>query len=154
MSAHTNESCHAYESIMSHIWISHVTHIEMSHVRHMNQSCHTYEESCHTHECVFTHIEESYYSCEWFVSLTQEWLMSNTWSSHVIPMNQSCHTSESHTWMHSLGCALRFSPGPRDREQNCEILKYKSWAIILCQNQYCKFAQSCRNSQGNAESRW
>jgi len=31
---HTNESCHTYEWVMSHIWMSHVT-------RMMNESCHT-----------------------------------------------------------------------------------------------------------------
>ena len=32
---HINESCHTYESVMSHI--------SMSHVTHMNESCHTYQ---------------------------------------------------------------------------------------------------------------
>jgi len=37
---HMNESCHTYESVMSHIWISHTWII---HVIHTNESCHTYE---------------------------------------------------------------------------------------------------------------
>ena len=59
------ESCHAYEWVMSHIWMSHVPHVNescqkcewvmshtwRSHVTYMNESCHTYEggnASCHT----------------------------------------------------------------------------------------------------------
>ena len=51
------ELCHAYEWIVSHMWMSHVTqmnesshtyervksHIWMSHVTQTNESCHTYE---------------------------------------------------------------------------------------------------------------
>jgi len=122
-----NESCHAYESVMSHLWMRHVTNIEMSHVTHMNQSCHTYDESCHTYKCVFTHIEEwchthecifthtedschtyecvfadfkeSYHTNEGVVSLTHEWLISNTWRGHI---NGSCQTHEevtSYIWI-------------------------------------------------------
>ena len=54
---HSNESCHTYEWVTSHIWMSHVahmnescyscecltSHIWMSHVTHMNESCATYE---------------------------------------------------------------------------------------------------------------
>ena len=39
---HINESCHTYESVMSHRRRSHVTRIN-SHVTRMNASCHTYE---------------------------------------------------------------------------------------------------------------
>ena len=122
-----NESCRAYESVLSHTWIGHVTRIEMSHVTHMNKSCHTYEQSCHTYKCVFTHIEErchtyecifthteeschtyecvfahfeeSYHTNEGVVSLTHEGLMSNTWRGH---MNDSCQKHEevtSYIWI-------------------------------------------------------
>ena len=62
--SHINESCHTYQSVMSHqescqIWMCHITyifeschidescHIWMSHVTHMNASCHI-NESCYT----------------------------------------------------------------------------------------------------------
>jgi len=55
--AQMSESCHTYESVVSHVWMSHVTcmnescrtcewvksHIWVSRVTHMNQSCRTYE---------------------------------------------------------------------------------------------------------------
>jgi len=73
-----NESCHAYEWVMSHIWMRHVTH-RMSHVIRINASCHTYE-SCHKYECVMSHI----------------------WMRHATHLNESCHTYEcvmSRIWM-------------------------------------------------------
>jgi len=77
---HTNELCHTYEWIMSHIWICHVTH--------MNESYHTYEQGlshiwtnkCHTYEWVWPHIR----------------------MNHIAHMNKPWHTCKwvtSHTWM-------------------------------------------------------
>jgi len=60
---HMNESCHTYESVMSHTYAWVTWHKWMSHVTHMNQSCHTYD-----------------------------WVMSHIRKSHVTHMNQSCHT--------------------------------------------------------------
>jgi len=85
--SHTNQSCHTYESVMSHIWIGHVTHVD---------------ESCHTYEWVISHIRMSHVthineSCH-----TYEWVMSHIWMSHVKHMNESCHTHEwvmLHIWM-------------------------------------------------------
>jgi len=84
--AHINESCHTYESFISHIWMSGVTH--------MDESCHTYaptrlslcttdsprtplpaahmDESCHTYEFVTSHI----------------------WMRCVTRMDESCHAYE------------------------------------------------------------
>ena len=102
---YTNESCHTYEWVMSHMWMSHVTH--------MNESCHTYE-------WVMSHI--------WMRLAGYEWVMSHIWMSHgtyksvvshtnksqimphmnqaygitTIHVNESCHSSEwvmSHIWM-------------------------------------------------------
>ena len=97
---HMYESCHAYE------WVVH-THLPwraiVSHVTHTNESCHTHEwvmshtltlarygKSCHTHTHVWvmSHMLMSHVhtltlarygnSCH-----THEWVMSNTWMSHV-----------------------------------------------------------------------
>jgi len=63
------EPCHAYEGVMSHIWMSHVTHkneschIWMSHVTygwvmsHMKESCHIWVSHA-TYEEVMTHIKK------------------------------------------------------------------------------------------------
>ena len=65
--AHTNESCHKFEWIMSHI--------RMSHVTHMNESCHAYEwvmshiwMSLATYEWVMSHMNESCHTDEWVIS--------------------------------------------------------------------------------------
>jgi len=74
-----NESCHTYEWVMSHIWMSHVTH--------MNESCHTYEWVM-SHICMshVTHVNES---CH-----TYKWVMSHIWMSRLTRMKESCHMCE------------------------------------------------------------
>jgi len=121
-----NESCHtchAYEWVMSHIWMSHGTHT--------NESCHTYEwgmariwmshgthvnESWHTYKCVLphirmshvTHTSESWHTYAWVMAHmwmrdcthmnesrhTYEWVMAHIWMGHGTHMNESCHTYE------------------------------------------------------------
>jgi len=92
--AHVNGSCHAYEWVMSHIWMGHVAHMNesccmsqiwMCHVAHVNESRHTREwVMSHLWMSHVTPMNESYH--------TYEWVMSHLWMSHVTPMNESCHT--------------------------------------------------------------
>jgi len=118
---HINKSCHAYESVMSHIsctygwvmsqnkwvmshiWMSHVAHIMLhvwvSHVTHMNESCRTHHvarmsESCHRYGWVMSHI-----SCR-----TYEWVMSHIWMSHVAHIMS--HIT-SNTWMNHVAHCKR-----------------------------------------------
>jgi len=113
-----NESRHAYEWVMSHMWMRHVTHVDeschayewvmsrlrMSHVTLTNESCHTYEWRFHTH----THLNRALNDClaneiwschTWMSHVTHEWVMSH--------MNESCHTWMSHVtheWVMSHMC--------------------------------------------------
>jgi len=98
---HTNEKCHQYERVMSHLRTSHV-------MRYMNESCRAYEWVIpHIWTRHVTQMNESYY--------THEVVMSHTWTSRVARRNASClrkchvsHMNEthlthercmSHTWM-------------------------------------------------------
>jgi len=80
-----NESCHAFELVLSHICMSHVTYANK-----MNGSWHAYESWVMLHMCMshVTHMNTSCYICEY-----DEWVMP-----HVRVM--------SHIWKHSL-CSLR-----------------------------------------------
>jgi len=89
---HINESCHASERVLTHIWTSHVTcmneswhtHIWIGHVTHMKESSHTDERvMSHIH---VTHTNES---CH-----TYERAKSHVWMSHVTHMNDSHHIYE------------------------------------------------------------
>jgi len=107
-----NESCHtchAYEWVMSHIWMSHGTHT--------NESCHTYEwgmariwmshgthvnESWHTYKCVLPHIRMSHVTHTSESWHTYEWVMAHMWMRDGTHMNESRHTYEcvmAHMWM-------------------------------------------------------
>jgi len=57
---HTNESCHAYEWVMSRI--------QMSHVTHTNESCHAYE---------------------WVMPRAYVWVISHLCTSHVAQLNEA-----------------------------------------------------------------
>jgi len=97
-----NETCHAYEWVMSHIWISHVTHISsshgpfrcfvcvyawvtshiwMSHVAHMNSSCHTFPHPTNPFIASSVYMNESRH--------TYEWVMLHIWISHVANISSS-----------------------------------------------------------------
>ena len=94
--AQKNVSCHAYECVMSHIWMCHATH--------MNVSCHTYE--CvvsHLRMCRVTHLNVWWH--------TYECVVSHIWMCHVTHTNVSCHTYEcvmSHMNVsrHTYECAM------------------------------------------------
>jgi len=104
-----NESWHAYEWVMAHVWMSHGTR--------MNESWHTYEwvvshvcgmsliymydtqmqhrvclqalvhETHHMYERVKSHVcMSSFRTCEWG--------MSHIWMSHVTHVNETCHKYE------------------------------------------------------------
>jgi len=83
------ESCHAYEWVMSHMWMSHVPHVNeschkhewvmshmwRSHVQYMNEWCHIYERLMShiwRRQCVMSHI------CTGHVRLTHGWEMTNS----------------------------------------------------------------------------
>ena len=92
---------------MSHIWMSQVSHAVTSwHLGscHINESCHilmshvTYQwamsqinESCHTYECV-TCTPHTVWVCDVTstIHVTNQWIMSHIWMSHVTHMNESC----------------------------------------------------------------
>jgi len=90
--ATSDELCHTYESVTSHV--------RMSHVTNMNESCHTYE---------------------WVMSRMRsaglQRVMSHIRMSHVSHMNESCHTYEcvtSHVWTsHVAHAQLEFASGAR-----------------------------------------
>jgi len=109
-----NESCHIYDSAMSHMWMSHATHksggvlascdtytsvrshIWMSHVTHMNQSGHACEwVMSHIWMSHVTHINQSSHTCERVILHmnesfhTYEWFISHIWMNHVTYMNES-----------------------------------------------------------------
>ena len=119
---HTNQSCHTYEWVMSHV--------RMSHVTNTNESCHNWRASgfLQTKSCIRIDIraactpyastpDTSNLDSRWLVVShiwtrhtprmneschTYEWVMSHIWMSHVAHMNESCHTYEwvmSHIWM-------------------------------------------------------
>jgi len=99
----TNESCHTYEWVMSHVRMSHVTRIN---------------ESCHTYEWVMSHVWMSHVTrmherfkvlCNLHIHITHGWMIhdSFTWMCHV---NKSCSSHDKscssqefthsyHTWM-------------------------------------------------------
>jgi len=103
----TNESCHTYECVMSHVRMSHVTHTNemlpsVAHVTryitHMNASLCTYESDAAVrmlswdisrYTCDMTHVTHTDESCH-----TYEWVMSQVWIGHVTHTNESCLTYE------------------------------------------------------------
>ena len=94
MSAYTNESCHAYEAVMSHIWMSHLTHIEMSHVAHMNafSNIKKSDVTCinavlHISKSRITHVNESCHIPMKDSYQTHEEVTSYIWISHVTHQN-------------------------------------------------------------------
>jgi len=76
-----NESCHASEWVMSHIWMILVTH-RMRYVTQMNESCHI------SH---IRHMQESRHAFDW--------VMSHILMSHVINMDESCQTNDQYDWV-------------------------------------------------------
>jgi len=95
----TNESCHMYKWVMSHIQIGHMkrmgetSHGPMRHVTHTNASC-------HTHQCVMSHVCMSDVtrmneSCLKDMSYkTYGRVVSHVRMSHVTCANESYHTYE------------------------------------------------------------
>jgi len=109
---HMNEPCHAYEWVVSGIWMSCVTHINeschaykwgmsciwMRHVTHMNESCHAYKwVMSRIWMSHFTHMNESWH--------TYKWGKPCIWMSHVAHTNEACHAYEwgmSRIWMRHI----------------------------------------------------
>ena len=59
------EACHAYEWVMSHVWMSHVTH--------MNESCHAYEWAMsQVWTSAVTHMNWSCHTYEWYREFIHE----------------------------------------------------------------------------------
>jgi DNA-directed RNA polymerase subunit N (RpoN/RPB10) len=119
---HMNESCHTYESVMSHIWMIHGTP-RMSYVTHKNESCYTCERAMsHIWMSHMAHMKESCHKYEWVsnaLCYRYSDIILRTWICHVawhIPssstarlqyvhrvthMNELCHAYEyvmSHVW--------------------------------------------------------
>ena len=67
-------SPHAYESVVSIVWVSHGTH--------MNESRHTYRWDMSRH---VTHMNRA---CQ-----SYEWVMALIWMSHVTHTNETCHVT-------------------------------------------------------------
>ena len=80
---HMHESRHAYEVVMSHVWIRPVTYVNASH---------------HTYRWIMSHVRRSYVS--------SEWAMSNTQRSHATHVNTSkpstLHVSGGRRWKTDL----------------------------------------------------
>jgi len=106
-----NESSHAFEGVMSHIWMRHVAHtyesseeaigerhwklsdvLLMSHVTHRMSPVTYMKESCNTYECVMPHIGMSHLSKANFI---RHWNPSGILRmSHAIHVKESCHIYE------------------------------------------------------------
>ena len=105
--ARTNESCHTYEIVMSHIWITHVAHMNepcvmyiwMSHVAHMNESCRKFES-------VLLHIDGS--GCTYKLAMPHIW------------MRRTCETIMLHIWMSDWF--------------TCEAIMLHIWMSLTCES--------------------
>ena len=80
VTSHMNESCHTYEWVMSHVW--------MSHVACMNESCHMYERSW------VCHVEKTNESCHTYMAqfYAKKWARLDVRMSHVTRKNESCYS--------------------------------------------------------------
>ena len=112
---HTNESCHAYETVMSRIRMSRVTdtneschaykwvmsHIWKSHVTHTNGSCHTYERvMSHKRMSDATHMNES---ARLMTSrVTYEWVVSHRDAPRHVWMSHVTYERVWHTWIRHI----------------------------------------------------
>ena len=116
--SHTDESCHAYELVIYDIWMIRVLWMNQI-VVHMNESCHTrcsfssVFDFCSQGTFTYTHMDESYRTCEcvmshmWMCHVTHvnvsyrtcEWVMSHGCMRHVAHMKNVCHT---YKWFSSL----------------------------------------------------
>ena len=87
--AHSNESCHTYEWVMSCM--------RMRHVKHMNESCHTY--IWVMSHMWMGHVTYTNESCH-----TNEWVVSNIWMSHVMShvYIHECDMTHSYMWYDSF----------------------------------------------------
>ena len=105
----TNESCHTYERITSHIWMSHVTHVKeschiygwvvshiwMSRVTHMKESCHTYR-TISSPYCVWDESKKS------FTSSKESYILSK---EPYMPSKEPCFLSQE-TYIHQKSPVL------------------------------------------------
>jgi len=178
---HVNESCHTYESVVSHVWMSDVNE---SFGTHVNQSCHTYE-------WVTSHIWMRHMSHVWMSHVTHMneaghtygWIMSHIWMNHVSHMNESCHTFEwvmlrirmSHISQNSPArtqcltdqvvwaevCALGHCNRLQQTATDCNRLqqirfhppKHNVWQIKICEQRYVlqNTATDCNRLQQTAK---
>jgi len=152
-SAHLNESCHAHEWVLTHIWMSHVTHT--------NESCRTYEwvmthtwvsrvthmnESCHTCDGVMSHIRMSH-DTQTSTSKSQHGAnnMSHTRMSHATCLYKhqaSCHTYERvialvcrlHVWYMNASWYIRvtWKRHVTQMSESCQV----TWLIHMCDMTY------------------
>ena len=136
---HINESCHAYEWVMSHIWMSHVTHMDDSRhsYEHVNDSCvawiihmcsvHSYENTCSTGNRIgnyhATHVDGSRRS--------YERIMSHIRTSHGTHTNESYHTYALHTWMVHVAHTNE-SCHTYERVLHTYANESMSWLIHMC----------------------
>ena len=85
----TNESCHTYEWVMSHVWMcqydapAHNQQLAGYTQRPPELSLVSALAPISVYRSHVTHVNQSY-----------EWVMSHVWTSHVTHMKESCHTYE------------------------------------------------------------
>ena len=100
-----NESCHAYEWVVSHTWIRHTTRVRLE-SRFYITCKYVMLHNCYTIESVMLHINESCHV--WMNRLTRQWVVSHLachtyeWVMSRMNMNESCHMYQwvmSHVWM-------------------------------------------------------
>jgi len=94
-----NESCHADQWVLSHIWMCHITAVhECVYVRGGDECVWALDEWVMSRRSMshVTYMNVSYYSCTWMCICERGgWVcLSTRWMSHVTQINESCHIYE------------------------------------------------------------
>jgi len=157
---HMNESCHTYEWVMSHIWMSHVTHMNESCHTGLSHRKNTFDKYLILRNikstilkwcvCIVVCVLQCVLQCVCCSVCVASSAISNPPTLNDVCVLQCvccsvccsvCVASFSISSpptlsdaFHSVGGTLRFSTRPWEWVQNCEIPRYKSQAIFICQN--------------------
>jgi len=168
----TNESCHTYERVMSHIWRSRgswMSHeLWMSHVTHMNESHYpppksTPQQVLHCKsvcEGVMSHTSMSHVSHMHVPCHIYAWVMSHTWMSNVIHIKVCRHVSFSiyYKWMnrvmhmdmswHICTCLKKKNSSTCVKSvcETCGKSVCETWHMRVCDITSCHIHNTCRQA--------